>query len=123
MRPASLSIDQQLLARLQAPPDLSDGIQSLAYWRERGRQLPWYRMRARREAARMTVRWEQRVRAALITQRRTPIAIRLSAGLLVARTRLRRWTRRAAIALTATVALALVAAPAAAAVVLLLRAF
>ena len=90
MSAASLSTDQQLLDRLQAPPDLSDGTQSLAYWRKRGRQLPWYRMRARREAARMTVRWEQRVRAALITQRRTPIAIRLSAGLLVARTRLRR---------------------------------
>jgi hypothetical protein len=121
MRP-SLYNDQQLLARLKAPPDLGDGVQSLGYWRQRGQKLPWYRIRARREAARMTVRWEQRVRAAIFTQRGAPIPIRLSAGLLVARTRLRRWTRRAAVVLTATVALALVAAPAVAAVALVLRA-
>jgi hypothetical protein len=122
IRTAPLSADQQLLDRLQAPPDLSDGVQSLGYWRQRRRRLPFYRVRARREAARMTVRWEQRVRAALVTQRRTPIVIRLSAGRLVARTRLRRWARPAAVALAAIITVALAAAPLAAAVVLLLHA-
>jgi hypothetical protein len=52
----------------------------------------------------MTVRWEQRIRAALIAQRGVPAAIRLSAGLAVAQTRLGRWTRRARIVLLTTVA-------------------
>jgi hypothetical protein len=46
----------------------------------------------------------------------------MSAGLLVARASVRRWAVRAAVALTATVALALVAAPAVAAVFVLLQA-
>ena len=50
----------------------------------------------------MTVRWERRVGAALASRRGAPIAIRLSAGLLIARTRLQRWSRRAAVALTAS---------------------
>ena len=71
----------------------------------------------------MTIRWEQRVGAALVAQRGAPASIRLSAGLLLARTRLGRWTRRARFALvaTATLALALVAVPAAAALVFLLH--
>ena len=52
----------------------------------------------------MTARWEQRVRAALVVQRDVPAAIRLTAGLAVAQTRLGRWTRRARIALLTTVA-------------------
>ena len=104
MRTGSRSDDDQLVRRLLAPPDLEDGVQSLGYWWGRSRQLPWYRMRARREAARMTVRWEQRIRAALIAQRGVPAAIRLSAGLAVAQTRLGRWTRRARIVLLTTVA-------------------
>jgi hypothetical protein len=104
MRTGSRSDDDQLVRRLLAPPDLEDGVQSLEYWWGRSRHLPWYRMRARREAARMTVRWEQRIRAALIAQRGVPAAIRLSAGLAVAQTRLGRWTRRARIVLLTTVA-------------------
>jgi hypothetical protein len=71
----------------------------------------------------MTLRWERRVRAALVSQRGVPVALRMSAGLLVARIRLRRWSRIALIGLTATFALALIAAPAIGAVVLLLNAF
>ena len=52
----------------------------------------------------MTVRWEQRVRASLIAQRGVPAALRLSAGLVVAQTRLGRWTRRARIVLLTTMA-------------------
>ncbi len=70
----------------------------------------------------MTVRWERRVGAALASGHGAPIAMRLSAGLLVARTRLQRWSRRAAVALMATVGVALLATPAAAVVVLLLHA-
>ncbi|HEY7876980.1 MAG TPA: hypothetical protein VIC55_02070 [Gemmatimonadaceae bacterium] len=124
MRTRSRSTDEQLLTRLQAPPDLADGVQSLGYWHQRSRQLPWYQISARREAARMTIRWEQRVGAALVAQRAAPASILVSAGLLVARARLGRWTRRARIALvaTATLALGLVAVPAAAALALLLHA-
>lgn len=102
------STDQRLLRRLLAPPDLKDGVESLDYWRRRRQELPWYRMRARREAERMIVRWEQRVGAALVSQHRGPIEARLSAAVLIARTRLARWTRRAGIALLATVTTVLV---------------
>ena len=118
------SSDEQLLRRLQAPPDLGDGVQALEYWRRRSRQLPWYRVRARREAVRMTVRWEQRVGAALVSTHRATLEDRLAAGVLVARTRLARWTRRAGFAVVAmvTTAVVLVAIPAVAVLVLLLHA-
>lgn len=118
------STDEQLLARLLAPPDLRDGVDSLEFWRGRSRQLPWYRIHARREAVRMTVRWEQRVAAALVSQHRAPIDYRLSAGVLVARTRLMRWTRRVGIVVVATVTsvVALMAIPTVAALVYLLHA-
>lgn len=102
------SEDEQLLGRLLTPPELADGVQSLEYWRRRRQQLPWYRIRARREAMRMIVRWEQRVGAAILSQHRAPLETRLSAGVLVARTRLARWTRRAGIALLAAAATAAV---------------
>ena len=107
MRTGLRSDDDQFVRRLLAPPDLEDGVQSLGYWWGRSRRLPWYRLKARREAARMTVRWEQRVRAALIAQRGVPAAIRLSASLAVAQTRLGRWTRRARIVLLTTAAVVL----------------
>ena len=118
------STDERLLRQLEAPPDLNDGVQSLEYWRRRSRELPWYRVRARSEAVRMTVRWEQRVGAALVRQHRARPEARLAAGVLVARTRLARWTRRAGIAVVATVAtvVVLVAVPAIAALVYLLHA-
>ena len=97
------STDEQLLGRLLSPPDLHDGVQSLDYWNRRSRRLPWYRMRARREAVRMTVRWEQRVRAALVAQHRAPLDARVFAGALLVRTRLARWTRRAWIVVLASV--------------------
>jgi hypothetical protein len=97
------STDEQLLGRLLAPPDLDDGIDSLDYWSRRSRRLPWYRIRARREAVRMTVLWEQRVGAALVSHHRAPLEARILAGALIARTRLARWTRRAGIAVLAAV--------------------
>jgi len=51
----------------------------------------------------MTIRWEQRVGAALVSQRWTPLELRSSAAVLVARTRLARWTRRARSAVLAMV--------------------
>jgi hypothetical protein len=98
-----VSIDEQLLGRLLAPPDLDDGVESLDYWHRRCRNLSWWRIRARREAVRMTIRWEQRVGAALVAQHWTPLVVRTSAAGLVARTRLARWTRRAGIAMLAMV--------------------
>jgi hypothetical protein len=118
------SADEQLLVSLLAPVELDDGVQSLDYWRGRSRRLPWYRWGARREAVRMIVRWEHRVGEALVSQRRAPLEARLAAGVLVARTRLARWTRRAAIAVFAavTTVVVLVAVPAVAAFVYLLHA-
>ena len=97
------SKDEQLLGRLLAPPDLGDGVESLDYWHRRCRNLSWWQIRARREAVRMTVLWEQRVGAALVSQRWTPFEARSSAAVLLARTRLTRWTRRAGIAAMAMV--------------------
>jgi hypothetical protein len=118
------STDEQLLGRLLAPPDLDDGVESLDYWHRRSKQLPWYRIHARREAMRMTARWEQRVGKALVSQHRAPLEALLSAGVLLARTRLARWTRRARIAVVATVTtmIVLVAVPTVAALVYLLHA-
>jgi hypothetical protein len=75
----------------------------------------------------MTVRWEQRIRAAVVAQRDVPAATRLSAVLAVAQTRLGRWTRRARIVLLTTIAVVvtvlvtLVALSLAAALALLLQ--
>ncbi len=118
------SNDEQLLGQLLAPPDLTDGVESLAYWGHRSRQLPWYRIRARREAVRMTVRWEQRVRAAIVSQRRASLDVRLAGGVLVARTRFARWSRRFGVAFLAAAmtVVVLVAVPTAAALIYVLHA-
>ncbi len=49
----------------------------------------------------MTLRWEQRVGAALVSQPGVSLATRFSAGLLLGRARLGRWGARAAVAATA----------------------
>ena len=71
----------------------------------------------------MTARWEQRVGAALVSQHDAALEARLSAGVLLARARLARWTRRARTAVLAavTTALVLVAVPAVAALVYMLH--
>jgi hypothetical protein len=95
--------DDQLVRKLLAPPELDDGVESLDYWHRRGRRLPWYRFGARREAVRMTALWERRVGAAVLSQeQRASLDARLSAGALVARTRVGRWMRRARFAVLAT---------------------
>jgi hypothetical protein len=123
MRVRSTPAEQDLLAEALAPPELGDGIESLGYWRSRRRGLPWYRVRARREAERMTLRWEQRVGAALVAQRNAGPRLRVSGGLLLAQSRLGRWLRRVRVALLVTVLLtaALLAAAAAAAIAVLIR--
>jgi hypothetical protein len=123
MRLATQSPDDQLLARLQAPPDVRDGVESLAYWQRRRRGLPWYRLVARREAARMTVVWERRVRAAIVRQRDVPMTVRLEGAALVGMTLMRRWGRRTRFALAATAVLCFVVLPVAAVVALLARLF
>lgn len=121
MRKALLTSDDQLLARLQSAPELSDGVESLAYWHDRRSRLAWYRIRARREAARMILRWEDRVRDAMLSQSAVPIAARFGAGLLLARTHFRRWRRRTAIGVTITACGALLLAPFVLVVLVLLR--
>ena len=111
VRRAVASTDDRLLARLEAPPDLRDGIHSLTYWHERRQRLAWYRVIARREAMRMIVRWEYRVQDAIFSQRGVLIAVRASASLLIARTRVRRWSRRAVLAATGVLGVSLLAAP------------
>jgi hypothetical protein len=115
--------DEQLLARLHSPPDLRDGIESLAYWHERRKRVSWYRIRARREASQMAARWEERVRGALVRQRGVAFETRVSAGLMLGRIVLRRWGRRLALVVTATIALAVMAAPLLGALVLLSQLF
>ena len=118
------STDEQLLGRLLAPPDLDVGVESLDFWSRRSRRLPWYRLRARREAVRMTVRWEQRVGAALVSQHRVPLEARVFAGALVARTQLARWARRVGVVVLAavTTVVVLVTIPGVAALIYLLNA-
>ena len=96
MGTGSVASDDELLERLQAPPDLCDGVESLGYWRTRLTRLPWYRRRARREAAGMTIVWERRVLAALLAERGTPLRARVGAARLVAAGPVRRWARRGA---------------------------
>lgn len=115
--------DDQLLARLHAPPDLTDAVESLEYWRARGKRLAWYRIRARREAKLMTARWEQRVRAALLSQRGVPWGSRISAGLLLGRMRLQRIRFRTALLAMGVIATALVILPFALAALLLTQIF
>jgi hypothetical protein len=101
--------------RLYAPPGssgLSDGLDSLAYWRDRRERLPWYRHRAKREAARMVVVWERRVRAAMLRQRGAPLASRFLAARLLAGRPLRRSARRAGFAVAAATLVGLAMAPA-----------
>jgi hypothetical protein len=104
----SISADDELLARLQAPPDLSDGVESLAYWRGRRSRLPWYRARARREASQMILVWERRVLAAVLAERGAPLWARVQAAQLVVAGPLRRWARRGGLVL-ATLMLTLLA--------------
>ncbi|HVE67220.1 MAG TPA: hypothetical protein VNB64_01435, partial [Solirubrobacteraceae bacterium] len=88
---------------------LHDSIESLDYWRRRRARLPWHRRAARREAARMAVRWERRVRAAL-RQPDAPPSVRFAAARLVASCTLTRWARRAGAAVLVTAAVSGVAA-------------
>jgi hypothetical protein len=124
MRTATAFGDDELIAHLRAPPDLCDGVDSLAYWRRRRQQLPWHRRAARREAARMIVVWERRVQAALLAQRGVPMTARLQGAMLLARTRLGRVRKRATFALVTVTAVALVfvVIPAALALDVILRA-
>lgn len=77
---------------------LHDATESLVYWRERRARLPWYRRSARREAARMALTWERRVRGALLAASPEPFVARADAARVVARSWLARWARRAGIA-------------------------
>ena len=111
MTKGSLSPDDELLLRLQAPPDLRDGIESLNYWRGRRARLAWYRRRARREAGRMVVVWEGRVRAAVLEQPGVPLWTRLRGARLAAIGPVWRFARRG-LALSAAVLVLLAVAPA-----------
>ncbi len=101
------------------PALLEEYVESLDYWRRRRARLPWYRRAARREAARMVLTWERRVRAAALRQADAPLGARLEAGMVVARSWLGRWSRRAGVALLAATSLGAAAAGAAVALVVL----
>jgi hypothetical protein len=115
--------DDVLLAQLQAAPDLNDGIESLRYWRDRAQRLPWYKINARREAKLMTRRWEQRVRAALFSQRGVAFRSRLSAGLLLGQLGLQRVHLRTILLTAGAIATAVVALPLVLAVLVLTQVF
>lgn len=56
--------DLLLIERMLAPPPLDDARSSLQYWRQRRRNLPVYRLAARRESKQMMASWRETVRAA-----------------------------------------------------------
>lgn len=56
--------DLLLIERMLAPPPLEDARSSLEFWQRRRRNLPLYRVAARREAKEMTSRCQEAVRAA-----------------------------------------------------------
>ena len=90
--------------------EIDDGMESLQYWHDRSRRLPWYRRSARREARAMAERWERRVAAAVVSQRGVPMRMRASGAVLVAGTRIQRlrigrWVRVAAVSLMLMLAL------------------
>ena len=61
---AEQDADLVLIERMLAPPPLEDARSSLEYWQRRRKALPLYRRSARREAKEMSIRWQERVRAA-----------------------------------------------------------
>jgi hypothetical protein len=72
--------DLVLIERMLAPPPLEDARSSHDYWRRRRKNLPLYRLAARREAKEMTMFWEERVRAAEQAEfERTPVGRVLTA--------------------------------------------
>jgi hypothetical protein len=60
---AEADTDLLLVERMLAPPPLDEARSSLEFWRSRYVRLPFYRRAARREAAEMAARWQERVRA------------------------------------------------------------
>jgi hypothetical protein len=56
--------DLLLIEAMLAPPPLDDARSSLEYWQRRRRNLPLYRLSARREAREMATLWVERVQAA-----------------------------------------------------------
>jgi hypothetical protein len=78
--------------------DPAQAQDSLRYWEQRRRQLPWYRRAHRREALEMADRWRDRLRAAEHQRLgRGPLGhLAVLAGASAART----LVRRGAIALT-----------------------
>jgi hypothetical protein len=123
MSTTSAASDDRLLARLQSPPDLSEGIEALDYWRARRARLAWYRVGARREAAVMTDRWERRVRDALFSQRGVSLRVRASAGLMLIGMGVGRRRSRALVRLLGVAVVAMLALPIVATVALLVQIF
>lgn len=60
--------DDLLIEEMSAPPPLADARDALEYWLRRRDTLPLHRVRARREAREMALRWEERVRRAEIAE-------------------------------------------------------
>ncbi len=63
-RTAQRDPDDILIDELRAPVPLEDAREALDFWVRRRDSLAWTRRRARRDAAEMVARWQQRVRDA-----------------------------------------------------------
>lgn len=90
--------------RGSAVHDLGEGTRALTYWRQRKRSLPWWRVRARREADRMLRSWDGHLLRALVTDLSAPLPDRVQAGVALAGWRTRRWLARMAVRVGAGVA-------------------
>ena len=77
--------DLLLVESMLAPPPLADARRSLEYWQRRGKALPLYQRRARREAREMAARWDARVRAAEQARFEATVAGRILAALGLSR--------------------------------------
>ena len=91
--------------------DLTEGMESLEYWRNRSRRLSWYRFAARHEAKLMARRWEERLRDAVLSQRGVSFGSRVSAGMLLARISLQRLRFRTVLLVVTGVAVAVMSLP------------
>lgn len=81
MQVAQRDPDLALIEQMTAPPPLEDARNSLEFWQRRRKALPLYKRAARREAKEMTVRWQERVRAAELARFEASLIGRVLKGL------------------------------------------
>lgn len=93
--------DAELLRELRSAPPADEAREALRFWSDRETRLPRRRVAARREARRMTLVWQERLRRAELAALGDGPLARLALRLSRPRPRLGVWIRRALLAATA----------------------